>query len=440
MSTSVTTEALLRLSATVADLFPTHFKRARGALGPRQVFMTLLAMHAFGDRTYRLSLTAVRKTCLRWLGDWPLPTDSAFSQARRKLSGEALRTSFQRIRQEFSRARSCPRELFKGLRLVAVDGTRLTLPVEDELKQVFGCPLNQSREPAACPQAGLVVLWDVSANQPIAWKLGGYKLPEREAAIDLLEHLQAGEILLADRGYPGTEFFRAVLARGGHFIIRMNTTTVAKTREFQAFLASGRHDQVAELSLPTPPEDPDAPRTIRVRFIADPQKPERVLATSLLDADTYPAAQILTAYTSRWNIETAFRESKQWHGLEDFHARYSDGIHQEVAAIMTLHYLVAELEVDLRQRINDEITQGKLPADATTNIPYTFSRPYIAFACAQLLMVATSEPEKLQEEWDFYRMVIWRGKARKRPGRSAPRRAKSPRSITRTTRPRGRKS
>jgi hypothetical protein len=440
METSVTTEALLRLSATVADLFPTHFKRDRGALGPRQVFMTLLAMHAFGDRSYRQSLSAVRASCERWLGAWVLPSDSAFSQARRKLPGELLRSGFQRIRQEFARARSCPREVFCGLRLVAVDGTRLTLPVDDELKKVFGCPLNQAREPAACPQAGLVVLWDVSANQPIAWKLDSYKMSERAAAIELLEHLQPGEVLLADRGYPGTEFFQAVLARKAHFIIRMNTTSVAKTREFKEFLASGAHDHVVDLTLPTPSQDDDAPRTIRVRFIVDPQRPECVLATSLVDADTYPAAQILTAYTSRWNIETAFRESKQWHGLEDFSARYSDGIHQEVAAIMTLHYLLAELEVDLRQRINDDIEQGRLPAEAATNIPYTFNRPYIAFACAHLLVIATSEPEKLQENWQFYLTQIWRAKARKRPGRSAPRRAKSPRSITRATRPRRRKN
>jgi len=440
MELSPTTAGLLRLSALVADQFSLHFKRDRGALGPRQVVMTLLAMHCFGERSYRQSLSAVRKSCERWMMQWSVPSDSAFSQARRKFKSDDLCAAFQRIRQELCRARSCPRERFHGLRLVAVDGTRLTLPVNAELKRTFGCPVNQAGQPAACPQAGLVVLWDVSANQPIAWKLDGYRQAERAAAMELLEHLQPDDVLLADRGYPGTEFFQAVRARRGHFIIRMNTTSVAKTAEFKAFLASGATDQIVELTLPNPPTDDDAPRTLRVRFVRDPQRPERVLATSLLESSTYPAAHILAVYTSRWNIETAFRESKQWHGLEDFSAKYGDGIHQEVAAIMTLQYLIAELEVDLRQRIQQEIDDQRLPEDATTNIPYTFNRSYIAFATANLLVIATSEPETLTENWNFYLTQIWRGKARKRPGRSSPRQAKSPRSITRATRPRGRKN
>lgn len=440
MELSLTTAGLLRLSAVVADQFSLHFKRDRGTLGPRQVVMTLLAMHAFGDRSYRQSLSAVRKSCERWMSQWSVPSDSAFSQARRKLRSEDLCAAFQRIRQELCRARSCPRELFHGMRLVAVDGTRLTLPVNPELKRTFGCPVNQAGQPAACPQAGLVLLWDVSANQPIAWKLDGYRQAERAAAMELLEHLQPDDVLLADRGFPGTEFFQRVRAHRGHFIIRMNTTSAAKTAEFKAFLASSATDQTVDLTLPEPPTDDLAPCTIRVRFVRDPHHPERVLATSLLEGSTYPATDILAVYTSRWNIETAFRESKQWHGLEDFSAQYSDGIHQEVAAIMTLQYLIAELEVDLRQRVQQEIDDKRLTTEATTNIPYTFNRPYIAFAAAHLLVLATSEPQTISEHWQFYLTQIWRAKARKRPGRSAPRRAKSPRSITRATRPRGRKN
>lgn len=427
MELSIPARALLRFSATVVEQFPPHFRRRRGSLGPRQVFLSLLAMRAFGSASYRSALEQLRLSLEHqplW-GD--VPTPGALAQARRKLTGAECRAGFERIRQQFCRARSCPRETFQGMRLVAVDGTRLTLPISAALKREFGCPTNQASQPAACPQAGLVVLWDVSANQPIAWELGGYRLSERDAAMRLLEHLHVGDLLLADRGYPGAEFFRAVRDRQVHFVIRMNTTTVAIATVVRGFLAGGGHDQVVDLD------------GMAVRLIRDPQHPERVLATSLLDAATHPAAAILAVYTARWNLEIAIRESKDWHGLEDFHARYADGIHQEVAAIMALHYLVAEIEVDLRQRVIDRIATGEEPADAATNIPYTFNRRQVAEATVYLLFLAIARPERLQGEWEYTTRQLWKARQRKRPGRSYPRRAKSPRSITRATRPRGRK-
>lgn len=132
--------------------------------------------------------------------------------------------------------------------------------------------MNQAAQPSACPQAGLVVLWDVGANQPVAWKLGSYRMAEREAATELLGHLGKGDLLLADRGYPGVEFFHAVRARGTDFIIRMNTTSVTKTKEFSDFLASGEHEREVEFpAQPGADANDEEPTTLRVRFIADPK-------------------------------------------------------------------------------------------------------------------------------------------------------------------------
>ena len=39
---------------------------------------------------------------------------------------------------------------------------------------------------------------------------------------------------------------------------------------------------------------------------------------------------------------------KVWHSLENLHARYAEGIHQEVAAIMTCMLLTSEMEAQAR--------------------------------------------------------------------------------------------
>ncbi|MGH8026602.1 MAG: IS4 family transposase [Pseudoxanthomonas sp.] len=437
MENAEKTDKFFDLARLLSTHLPPHFEREKGSLGPRAVFLSVMRMSVLGTQSYGSVLDAMRKHLGEELG-WEsgVPSCSAFSQARRKLTARACVATFLTIRRELTRARAVPRETFHGLRLVAVDGTRLTLPPSAELVTSFGCPRNQYAHAAACPQAGLVVLWDISSNQPRAWELGPYTLPERTAAEGLLMHVGAGDLLLADRGYPGLSFFQAVQSRGSDYVIRMNTTTVAKTAEFVAFLASTATDQVVEFpSLVRGERRFPGDLPLRVRFVADPTDRLRVIATSLLDAKRYPPAEILRIYRSRWNIETAFREAKQWHGLEQFHARYAEGIHQEVAGIMTFQYLVSELEADVRERLNQEICDGTWPPEVTNDIPYTFNRRRIACMSNWLLLLAATQPHKVAAEWDYCVRELWRGRAKRRPGRSTPRIAKNPRSVSRATRP-----
>lgn len=435
MENAEKTGEFAELAALLIDRLPQHFAREKGPLGPRSVFLTVMRMSVLGTRSYRRVLDEMRTHLGDRLGWEGIPSSSAFAQARRKLTARACVSTFLAIRQQLSRARQVPRETFQGLRLVAVDGTRLTLPSCSALVTAFGCPQNQHAHAAPCPQAGLVVLWDISSNQPRAWELGSYKLAERAAAAGLLMHVGPGDLLLADRGYPGLSFFHAVQSARADYVIRMNTTTIAQSPEFAAFLVSSATDQVVEFAPQTPAGRRfagDLP--LRVRFVADPANRQRVLATSLLDATTYPPAEILRVYRSRWNIETAFREGKQWHGLEQFHARYAEGIHQELTAIMTFQYLVSELEADVRARIAREIQDGTQPATAAHDIPYTFNRLLIGDMSNNLLLLAAIKPEAVAAEWAICVRELWRGRAKRRPGRSAPRTAKNPRCVTRATR------
>jgi hypothetical protein len=409
---------------------PRCFQRNRGSLGPRAVFLTLMTMSVLGHRCYSRALHELRQVLGRELG-WleKEPGRSAFSQARKKLSPEECRASFAAVRATLSRARALPRCSFHGLRVHAVDGTRLSLPVSAELKRVFGCPRNQ--ELAPCPQAGLVVLWDVGANQPVAWEVGRYDLGERDAGMRLLSHLGQGDLVLGDRGYPGMEFFHAVRARGAEYLIRMNTTAVAKSAEFVDFLAPSEPERIVSLSPVRnayrrfPGDQP-----LTVRFVRDPAHPERVLATSLLDP-AITATECWDMYSKRWNIETAFREGKQWHGLEDFHTRFADGIHQEIAAIMTFIYLTGELEVEMRRKIQERVSHGSEPAESATTFPYRFNRLLMADITKTLLCLAIKDPQAIEREWQYSLATLWANRERIRPGRSYPRLCKSPRGLKR---------
>ena len=47
-------------------------------------------------------------------------------------------------------------------------------------------------------------------------------------------------------------------------------------------------------------------------------------------ANEYPGDELASLYCSRWRIETAFKEMKIWHGLENLRAHSARGIYQEI--------------------------------------------------------------------------------------------------------------
>ena len=430
MQNSAFTVAFPRLFVQFLDRLPACFQRRRGRLGPAAVFLTLVTMSVLEKRSYARALEQIRLGLGARLGwEHDEPTRSAFCQARKKLLGSECVDAFYAIRSVATRARELPHATFHGYRIYALDGTKLNLPISPALVKKFGCPSN--RKATECPQAGLVLLWDVGANQPVAWELGPCNLSERGAGARLFEHLGPDVVMLGDRGLPGLEFFYLARQRKAHYVIRMNTTSVAKTKEFCDFITSSDQERIVTF-------DPvvnkyrrfpgDAPLT--VRFVRDPKKPDSVLATSFLDA-AVTAAEFWQLYGKRWEIETAIREGKQWHGLEDFHARYVDGIHQEVAAIMTYLHLTSELEVEMRHKVIERVAKGEEPPESANHIPYRFNRLLMADMVVGLIMTALTKPEILADEWAHCIRSLWRNRDRIRPGRSYPRTCKSPRGLTR---------
>ena len=93
-----------------------------------------------------------------------------------------------------------------------------------------------------------------------------------------------------------------------------------------------------------------------VRLVRVPLKTGQIeiLATSLLDASRWPAADFAALYQQRWRIEEAFRHLKCRLQLEQFGGETPEAIRQEFHASILLHNLaiiaaqdvLAEQELD----------------------------------------------------------------------------------------------
>ena len=94
--------------------------------------------------TKSLSLEIENFISLFKTGTTPKFTKSAFVQARKKVKPEVFDRLSQLLVNEFYTDNELAIKLWKGFRLLAVDGSRITLPITKELKAIYGETKNQT--------------------------------------------------------------------------------------------------------------------------------------------------------------------------------------------------------------------------------------------------------------------------------------------------------
>ena len=108
-------------------------------------------------------------------------TKSAFVQARKKVKPEVFERLSDLLLNEFYSDNELAIKLWKGFRLLAVDGSRITLPITKELKAIYGESKNQTN--TVLVQARCSVIYDVLNKYVLDGSLGALKIGERDLAL-----------------------------------------------------------------------------------------------------------------------------------------------------------------------------------------------------------------------------------------------------------------
>jgi hypothetical protein len=308
-----------------------------------------------------------------------------------------------------------PQRLWKGRRLIAMDGMKVELPYSEELKQHFKCPSYGNGE-AHYPQALLVECFNVLTDEVYDFTLSPYTASEREQALLLLENLQAGDVVVDDRGFPSWELFWEHQKRGIDFVMRMpakSTWTVIRE-----FLASGKIDQIVTIPITKNARklyknDPTVPKNLKLRLVRVTLKTGEVevLVTSLLNRKEYSTKDIQGVYPLRWPIEEGNKSLKCHQMIENFHAKDVNGIFQEVNA----HYLLMAIT-----------RLFMLQAAAMTQTPeryYGLSyKSAVDFVSNDIVVLLWSKKKKLKSKTiEEILNMISRVYEKPRPNRSYPR-------------------
>lgn len=411
--------------------FPSCWQRERGSLRPAHVLYIIMTMAVSATHGYQRTLDYLRRTVGLRLGWIESPCPSSFSDARRKLTPQQCRDAFAVIRSRVTLTTVNPKVRYADYRILAVDMTTLALPAYAPVRKAFLCPKDGKGRTAKAPQATLTVMWDISTNTPFDWRLEPCYASERFAAYDMIPQLGPQDLLMADRGYPSRRMFLDIDRQGAKYLIRMPLGKAGGFREVRAFAQDNDlwdkeiylHEDRARTGDPA----------LRIRCIKHllPNGEVAVFATNLYSQTDHPAVALSALYCHRWDLETAFREMKVWHGLENFTARFADGIHQEVSALMIFMLLSAELEH--QARVHHEVAMKEVPAGGVKEPEIRFNRRQIADCVGHLLIAAATGGAAVEDEFRQCMKDLWRFRQKRRPGRSFERIAKSPNSKWKRT-------
>lgn len=416
------------LRSTIEGALPRHFSYRKGKLGPARTMLTLVNMRIFGQRGYRRVLNELKdglRTHLGWLWD-DKPSSAALCKSRKKLTRDHCQVAFNAVYDRCALARQHAEVRYDGRSIVTFDGTRLRLPDAPGLADHFGYPSNQHGT-GGHPTAGLILLWDVSSQQPVNFRLVPYRHSEPAVAQEMFDELPDNSLLLTDRGFPSYEICADLLRRNQDFVIRMAKN---QGKAVRSFVASEERD--AEVSWEKPQHvhasDVAAPairlRLIKVRL---PSGEDEILATNLKEQDGHQALELGRLYTTRWRIETAFREMKVWHALEDFSAHHVLGIHQEVTAALIFALMVGEIEAKIREEKAHLVERQ--PDKPLPTIRY--NRLMIADAVVGLLVASAAGPKAVHAHLERCIEAIWRNREKRRVRPPQPRKRKQSAKGTR---------
>lgn len=282
----------------------------------------------------------------------PMPSGAAITLARQRLGTEPLAALHRRC----VRPLATPDTLgswFRGYRLLALDGSSLSVPDTPANAEAFGRP-GSRRRPAAFPRLRLTALVEVGTHAVLAWRHGPWRQSESRQAQDLMAELGPGQLVLADRYYCGYPLWSKALATGAALLWR--------ARDRMHFPVLRRHPDGSydsEIAPPRSARRSARPVPVRVIEYTLPAAPGRVyrLLTNLTPAQA-PAAELAALYRERWEVEHVLREIKSQlltpGAGAALRGRTPTLVHQELQGLMLGHYAIRALMHEAAARSGED--------------------------------------------------------------------------------------
>jgi hypothetical protein len=277
-----------------------------------------------------------------------IPAKSAFSYRRKQLGSEVLEELFRQCAGPTATAET-PGAFWKGMRLLALDGTRESVPDTDANRETFHYSTDDADTHSPFPQARVVMVVETGTHLICDAEITSCREGETNGARRLVaRHNWEHTLLLWDSGFHANRAIFQIRALNGHMLGRLRSTVLPKpfvTLADGSYLVPIREERDHR----TGPEM--LVRVITYTF-TDPRIPgagqeKYRLVTTLLDPFVYPAKELVVLYHERWHVELVIGETRNALRLSEWtlRSRTPEGVIQELYALLLVHTLVRTLMV-----------------------------------------------------------------------------------------------
>lgn len=272
----------------------------------------------------------------------PTPTASALRQARQRLGPAPLRALFDLLRGPAATT-ATTQVSWRGLLLCAIDGTVMSVPDSPMNLCVYGRQRGQHGG-SGYPLMRLTALVTCGTRSIIDAVFSPISTGEIAHAHRLAGNLRAGMLLLADRNFAAADLVTTLAATGADLLVRCKIG--------RRLPVLNRHPDGSYLSVLGGVQIRVIDAQITITTSTGHRTGSYRLLTTLLDPHRYPAAELITLYHQRWEIETAFLELKSSIlAGRVLRARTPDGVEQETYSLLITYQLLRTAMTDATDSI-----------------------------------------------------------------------------------------
>jgi len=267
-----------------------------------------------------------------------------------------------------------------------------------------------------------VVLFSLASGALLDVVLGNLHQHDLRLFHRLWEVLKAGDILLGDRAYGDYATLAGLPRQGVDVVARLHQ---ARKVDFRKAKRLGHNDGVftwrkgcLQSTILTPEQWAALPDEIQVRIVRFTAacrgfRTQRItLVTTLLDAQRYPAAELIALYLRRWRIELCLRDVKMTLGLEQLRCQSPAMVRKELLAGLIAHNLIRCVLAEAAQVHAAELERLSFKGAVDALRQYS----------AVIAQARTNRPKR--KLWQDLLRTLVRDVVPLRPGRTEPRAVK----------------
>ena len=303
-------------------------------------------------------------------------TSSAFVQSRSKLKPDMFYDLNRLIAEDFYEDNDEVVELYKGHRVLGIDGSTINVPVNKETKEMYGTFSNQKQNQDIV-LARVSIMYDVLNDIVLDGRLCNFSIGEVTLSREHIKLAKSNDLIIMDRSYPSFESMYEMNRRDINFLFRckVNFSNVVK-----AFYESKQQEIILDISPNKNDSFKDLPydkhASIRVRLIRIELSSGEIeiLMTSLLNDTIYLYADFEKLYFKRWRIETFYNRFKNIICLENFSGTSCQFIQQEFNCALYMSTLQSILSHEAQEEVDTKHEARKYEYKINSSLSLSFIR------------------------------------------------------------------